>query len=110
LAREVPDPPARGHPGAAAWRRAEHPYRAAGRADEVQQQPDRRGLAGPVGAEVAEDLAGGYLQREVLQPAVGAVELGEAVGLDDVGHTRSVTARGPARQGPWPDKLRPSRC
>src|SRR5439155_7606515 len=52
------------------------------RPDEVEKEADRRGLAGPVGAEVAEDLAATHLQVEVLDRGDGAESLRESVGGD----------------------------
>ena len=64
--------------------------------DEVEQEPDRRRLAGAVRPEVAEDLALRDREREVDHAAVGAVALGQPVGDDRV-HPgvsgRSATAR-----------------
>ena len=52
----------------------------------VEQRPDRRRLAGAVGAEEAERLAFGDLEVDVDDPAVRAVRLGELLYLDDRGH------------------------
>ena len=63
------------------WRLdAEDAGAARGRPDQVEQQPDRRRLAGAVRTEEAEDLA--LLDREVDvdDPAVRAVGLGELLG------------------------------
>ena len=48
--------------------------------DQAEQEPDRRGLAGAVGAEVAERLARRDLEVEVLQGGDGAEMLGQALG------------------------------
>jgi hypothetical protein len=68
----------------------EDPGRAARRSDVVEQRADRRGLAGPVGPEEAECLTLIDLQVDLDDPAVGAVGLGELVGLDDPGHESSL--------------------
>src|SRR6266550_3165461 len=49
---------------------------AAGWKDHAHQQPDRRGLAGAVWPEEAENLAGANLHVEVEEPALHAVILG----------------------------------
>jgi hypothetical protein len=56
IAREVAHLPARRDPVSAAVQ-AEHDRPARGRPDQVEQQPDRRALAGAVRPEEAEDLA-----------------------------------------------------
>ena len=61
---------------------AEQAGRAAGRVQQVQQGPDRRRLARPVGPEEPEDLARGHGHRDVLDPALRAVALGQTLGLD----------------------------
>ena len=55
---------------------------AGGRADQVEQQPDRGRLAGAVGAEVPEHLARTHGQVEPIEAATLAVALGEALGED----------------------------
>ena len=62
---------------------AEHLRDAGGRPDEVEQDPDRRGLAGAVRAEEAEDLALVDDEVDVDDAPVLAVRLGELLGLDD---------------------------
>src|SRR4029079_17048534 len=58
-------------------------------ADVVQQGPDRRRLAGAVGAEEAEGLALVDLEVQVDDPAMLAVGLGALLGLDDRCHAIS---------------------
>ena len=73
---------------------AEDVGRTAGRADQVEQDPDRRRLAGAVGAQEAEDLPLLDLQVYVDDPAVLAVVLGQLLGFDDSSHgTRSFRRR-----------------
>src|SRR5262249_20046987 len=57
----------------------------AGGAQEAQQQAQGGGLAGPVGPEQADDLAGPDAEREVGQGGEVAVTLGEAVGVQEHG-------------------------
>ena len=49
-------------------------------------RPDRRRLAGSVGAEEAEDLALADLEVDLDDAPVLAVRLGQSFGLDDRGH------------------------
>ncbi len=49
---------------------------------EAQQQPDRRGLARPVGAEVPDNLTVGHLEREVRHRRDAPVALGQTLGPD----------------------------
>ena len=60
----------------------QHPGVAAAGAQQIQQQPDRGGLARPVGPEKPEDLALGHLQIDPLDPLLGTIELGQIRGLD----------------------------
>jgi hypothetical protein len=56
---------------------------APGRPQEAQQQADRGGLAGAVGAQEPEGFAFGDGEGDVLHATALAVELGEAGSLDD---------------------------
>ena len=68
-----------GSRGCRCWlSRPEQLRRAAGRRDQVEQQPHRRRLAGAVRAEEAEDLAALDLEVEVEEAVPGAVVLREA--------------------------------
>ena len=60
----------------------EHPRRARGRLDQVQEQPHRRRLARAVGAEEAEDLARLDLEVEVEEAVPGAVVLRKTLRSD----------------------------
>ena len=73
---------------------AEDERAAAGRADQVEEGPDGRRLAGTVGAEEAEDLALADLEVDVDDAEVAAVVLGELLGLDDGRHARSFALAG----------------
>jgi hypothetical protein len=77
--RAEPRQPVRG-----AGRRAEDGRLAGRRADQPEQHPQRRRLAGAVRAEQAVDLAAAHPQRQVLDRRRGAVALGQAAGLDHV--------------------------
>src|SRR4029077_19262396 len=65
-----------------------------GRSDEVEQDPHRRGLAGAVRPEEPEDLALCDLEVEVGDPAMLAVRLRQALGLDDCSHWPSAPSIG----------------
>ena len=58
---------------------------AAGGLDEAQQQPDERGLAGPVGTDEADDPTAGDLEIELPHRHDVAEATRELVGTDD-GH------------------------
>src|SRR5262249_39039683 len=60
----------------------EHPDGAAGGPDQVEQQPDRGGLPGAVGAQEPVHLAGVDPQVEAGQTAVAAVVLDQVLGAD----------------------------
>ena len=86
--------------GLAAAVPAEHESAAGRRPDQVQQDPDGGGLAGPVGAEEAEDLAAADLQVQVddAAAAAAAVALGELLGEDGRrGAFMRTTPRAPMR-------------
>jgi hypothetical protein len=53
-------------PGAARGRLAEQPQLAGGRGQQPEQQPDQGGLAGAVGADQADDLAGGDVEVDAV--------------------------------------------
>ena len=96
LARQVADPPM-DRDRVDGRLDAEHRGPAAGRTDEVEQDPHRRRLARAVGSEEPEDLALADLEVEVDDAAVRAVRLREALGLDDgdqPGFLRSLAAGG----------------
>jgi hypothetical protein len=81
LAGQVAD--ATAQPGAAGARiLAQHPHGAGGGPQQVQQQPDGGGLAGPVGAQVPEHLPGLDCQVQPLQRRVPAVALDQPLGQD----------------------------
>jgi len=61
---------------------AEDAGAAGARVQEVEQGADRRRLAGAVRPEEGEHLAGFDRDGHVLDASVGAVELGQAIGLD----------------------------
>ena len=84
LAGQVADAPMDGH---RVGRRldAEHARAPGGRAEQVQEETDGRGLPGAVRPEEAEDLALFHGEVHVDDAQVGSVELGELLGLDD-GH------------------------
>jgi hypothetical protein len=65
----------------------EHEGAAGCRADQVEQGPDRRGLAGAVGPEEAEDLALGDVEVDIDDAAVHPVRLGELLRADDRRHS-----------------------
>ncbi len=65
---------------------AEHGRPAARRADVIEQDPDRRRLAGAVGTEEAEDLAGLDDKIDLDDAAMRAIRLAELLRLDDGGH------------------------
>ena len=67
------------------------------RADEVEQDAHRRGLACAVGAQEAEDLARFDVEVDLGDPAVDAVGLGELLGVDDRSHAGSFLPVGSAR-------------
>ena len=81
LARKIANPPPRLE-GVAPAVEAEHARASARRSQQVEQQPDRRRLAGAVGAEEPVDLARQDFERELLDTDHGAVVLGQAVDLD----------------------------
>src|SRR5687767_11312878 len=93
---------------------AQHGGAAARRTQQIEQQPDRRRLAGAVGAEEAVDFPRRHLERQILDADDGAVVLGEAVGANRrVRHYRpclslvssrsdSVTTSCVGRWEPWP--------
>ena len=88
LARQVADPPVDGDRVA---RRldAEHLGATGGRSDEIEQDPHHRRLAGAIGSEEPEDLALGDVEVDVDDPAMDAVGLGQALGMDDRVHGRT---------------------
>ena len=92
LARQVADPSVDGH-RVDGGLDAEDAGDARCRPDEVEQGPDRRGLAGAVGPQEAEDLALLDAQVHVDDPAVRAVRLGQPLGVDDRGHARLLLRR-----------------
>ena len=61
---------------------AEQPHAARGRADEAEHHPQRRRLAGAVGPEVAEDVAGQHGEVDAVDRDELAVALDEAADLD----------------------------
>ena len=82
VARQVADPPA-GSDAVAAAVEPEHERLTVGRPDHVEQQPDRRALAGAVRPQEAEDLAVLDAQVEAGQRAHPArVRLRQGEGLD----------------------------
>ena len=81
VAGQVPEAGADRHAVATAVE-AEDASAAPGGVQEVEQRPDRRRLPGGVGTQEAEYLALVDGQADVLDAAVPAVELREAVGLD----------------------------
>ena len=66
------------------------------RLQHAQRDPHRRGLAGPVRAEEAEHLAGGDLERQVVEGDDGPEPLGEVVD-DEASSVREHTGVAPAR-------------
>ena len=82
VAGQVADPAAHAR-GRAARVDAEQLDPPARRPDQVEQQPDRRRLAGAVRPEEAEHLAGLDLEVEVDDAALAAVQLGQSFGADD---------------------------
>src|ERR1019366_1806851 len=78
---------------------AEHEGLAARRPDQVDDRPDRSGLAGAVRAEEAEHLALLDAEVDLDDPAVRAVRLGQLLGLDDRGHWSSSGWGCPATTG-----------
>ena len=90
LAADVGQPAVDGH-GVAPAVESEQLGRARGGPDQAEQQADGGRLAGPVGPEVADHLAGGHLEVEVDEGIGAAVALGEPAGADDrrVGHPHS---------------------
>ncbi len=87
LGRQIPYAPARLE-RLALTVEPENGRTAAARPQQVQQQPHRRRLAGAVGAEEAEDLAGLHLKRQRLDADDTAVVLREVVRLDGGRHRR----------------------
>ena len=80
LVAEVADPPAQ-LPGLARQRAAEHDRLAAARPQQRRQDPQQRRLAGAVGPEHDQRLAGGERQPDAVQRrafAVVAAQAGEA--------------------------------
>ena len=74
----------------------EHPHGARGRADQTEQDAQRRGLAGAVGSEEAVDLAPAHGEVELVDGTVLAVPFGQSVCLDQVvAHRHSVLDRPP---------------
>ena len=63
---------------------------AGGGRQQAAQHPDRRGLAGPVRAEEAEDLALVHGQRDPVDGLEGPEVLAELVQLDGRGHQRAL--------------------
>ncbi len=63
---------------------AEHRDAPRGRPQQVEHRADRRGLAGAVWPEVAEDLTCADVERQVDHAAACTVRLGEILGDDDV--------------------------
>jgi hypothetical protein len=63
---------------------------------EVEEGPDRRGLAGAVGSEEPEHLSGADGHRDVVDAARRAVALGQRLGRDDGSMTAESGPR-PAR-------------
>src|SRR5262249_14218544 len=101
LAGQVADPPMYRH-GVASRVEAEQPRPPARPAEEVEQETDRRPLAGAVRPQESEDFALLDRQVDLDDPPMGAVGLGELLGLDDGCHcctsfrrTRSEWSRGP---------------
>jgi hypothetical protein len=74
---------------------AQHPDLAAAGPDQVQQQPDGGGLAGAVGAEVAEHLARPDLQVQTVEPTPAPVRLCQPLGADH----RLVARAAPGHRG-----------
>ena len=68
---------------------AEHSGRAAGGTDEVEEEADGGGLAGAIGAEIAENAAGHDLHIKIDDTPLLTVVLGELLQLDDGVHVRS---------------------
>ena len=68
---------------------AKHPGCAAGGPDEVKEETDGGGLAGAVGAKIAENAPGHDLQIEIDDAPLLTVVLGELLQLDDGVHIRS---------------------
>jgi hypothetical protein len=93
LAGEVAQPAAHGDPLPADVH-AQNLRTAARGPQEVEQQADRRRLAGTVRADVAEDLAGPDLEIEVVERPERPVGLGEALGADRHLHGTGVQRRG----------------
>ena len=86
LPREVADPAAQLHASGAGVE-AEHRGRPRGRAQQVEQRADQRGLAGAVGPDEPEGLSGIDLEVEPVQGDDPApVDLREALGSDDGVH------------------------
>src|SRR5262249_23280543 len=96
LARQVADEPARLET-AVMTVDAEHRRRAARRTQQVENEPDRRRLAGAVGAEEAEDLAALDVERETIHPDHSTEVLGEAIEVKGRGHDRPCLSRASSR-------------
>ena len=93
---------------AIAERRAQHVPRAGRRRDQRQQHLDRRGLAGAVRPEKAEDLAGAHLQRQIGHREGVAELLAQGVGLD---HPRTLPRLAiSAPSLPWPAPVPSAPC
>ena len=85
VAGQVADPPAQ-RGAALSGRFAEQRRHATRRADQVEQDPDRGGLAGAVGSQEAVDLAFSDIQVEPGEAASTAVGLRERLGSNQFGH------------------------
>ena len=82
---------------------AQHLQPAGGRGDEAEHHPQRRGLAGAVRAEEAEDGASLHLEREVAHGGESAVALGHPFQLERSVHGAGL--RGKSLSGPKPGQL-----
>src|SRR5207344_1350651 len=90
VARQVAEPLANAH-AVASRVEPEDAEPAVRRADQVEQQADRRRLAGAVRPQEAEDLAGLDREVDVDDPPVRSVALGQLLCADDLGHAASIT-------------------
>ena len=82
---------------------AEEADRAAVRAEQPEDHPDRGRLAGAIGAEQPVHLTGAYLQVEPAQCRERAEPLDQPVDLDGIHHDDNAMAPGPHPQGIRPD-------
>ena len=96
VARQVPEPLAN-RDAVASRVEPEDAQPAARRADQVEQEADRRRLACAVRPEEPEYLAGLDREVDVDDPAVRPVVLGQLLRADDLGHAESITASGGSR-------------